>query len=57
MFDFFFRIMRNEELTNGVFQDPEEFNFYKRMFNDLISIMHQIGFTEEVFSLFFKLFQ
>lgn len=49
--------MRNEELTNGVFQDPEEFNFYKRMFNDLISIMHQIGFTEEVFSLFFKLFQ
>ncbi|XP_048256022.1 uncharacterized protein LOC124134072 [Haliotis rufescens] len=41
------RIMRDADPTKSVYETPEEFQHYQRMFGDLTCLMFQIGFTEE----------
>jgi hypothetical protein len=40
--------MRDADPRLGVFRDPEEFQFYKRMFHNLTDIMTEVGFSDEV---------
>lgn len=47
------RIMRDAEPGFGVFRDPEEFQYYKRMFHNLTDIMADVGFSEEEITLIF----
>ncbi|XP_060554144.1 uncharacterized protein LOC132715175 isoform X2 [Ruditapes philippinarum] len=47
------RIMRDADPRLGVFRDPEEFQFYKRMFHNLTDIMTEVGFSDEHITLIF----
>lgn len=47
------RIMRDEDIQNGVFRDAEEWEHYKAMFSSLTSIMAQTGFSEEHIQVIF----
>lgn len=47
------RIMRDEDIQNGVFRDAEEWEHYKAMFSSLTAIMAQTGFSEEHIQVIF----
>ncbi|XP_062596974.1 uncharacterized protein LOC134258441 [Saccostrea cucullata] len=47
------RIMRDEDIQNGVFLDAEEWEHYKAMFSSLTTVMSQTGFSEEHIQVIF----
>nr|AAY86556.1 chitin synthase [Atrina rigida] len=47
------RIMREDDVQRGVFQDAEEYQHYKSMFSDLTVIMSHIGFSDEHIQVIF----